>query len=436
MRLGVAAGASRSLSLWPFGSSQKVTDNKPLDPAASSATPATPATPNGVTSEAAPSVSSTNEWTAEPASGSTNILESPSTSSTDVNELFSNFESTSILDIPEQIGYLKHLGLDFGWGPTAMCEWYLEHIYIYTGMPWWAAIAAAAVGIRIAWFYPSLVGQRQGARQALLSKDPDFIKASAEAKQIMWDKDADTMEKMKVQARVQAMTKRAGVSYVKLLLPPLAIVPFSYGMFRLLRAMAALPVPSLETGGFAWVTDLTVYDPTYILPLASAALSALTMIQLQKANLNPTPQNVSMNRFMLYGLTPFMFVVTMWFPAVVQWFFFVFAVTTLAQGQVVLNPTIRRLADLPALPCKSAPVAPTTPLQYQAPSRGGFRGMMDGASKNMANLQKGVEDYTGGPAKAAAKKAQEYERRRAQEEKEKAMNRMLEAQRKRMSRRD
>ncbi|KAF2994644.1 Mitochondrial inner membrane protein oxa1 [Neopestalotiopsis sp. 37M] len=434
IHLGAAAGASRSLSLWPFGSGQQVAESKSASPGASSATP------TGVTNEATTSTSPLSsaephfaeQTTASP--GVWNGSADPAASSFSP-ELFSNLESASILDIPEQIGYLKHLGLDFGWGPTAMCEWFLEHIYIYTGLPWWAAIAAAAFGVRLLWAYPTIIGQQHAAKLALLQKDPEFIKASAEAKQIMWDKDAPTMEKMKVQSRVQAITRRAGVSYARTFLPPLAIVPFSFGMFRLLRAMAALPVPSLETGGFAWITDLTVYDPTYILPLASAALSALTMVQHQKSNLNPTPQAVSMNKFMLFGLTPIMFLATMWFPAAVQWFFLVFAVSTTAQGTALLNPTIRRLVGLPPLPGKSTSISPAA-VQYQAPSRGGIRGMMDGATKNMANLQKGIEDYTGGPAKAAVKKAQDYERRRAQEEREKSINRMLENQRKKMSRRD
>ncbi|ETS86161.1 hypothetical protein PFICI_04186 [Pestalotiopsis fici W106-1] len=434
LRLGATAGASRSLSLWPFGSSQQISESKNASSATSSA--AQTGLSNETTTSASP-LSSPEPHFAEHTTGSPDVFESsadPAASSFSP-ELFSDLESASILDIPEQIGYLKHLGLDFGWGPTAMCEWLLEHIYIYTGLPWWASIAAAAFGVRLLMFYPTVIAQQHSSKLALLHKDPEFVKASAEAKEVMWDKDVDTMQRMKVQARVQAITKRAGVSYSKTFLPPLAVIPFSYGMFRLLRGMAALPVPSLETGGFAWITDLTVYDPTYILPLASAALSALTMVQHQKANLNPTPQSESMAKFMLYGLTPFMFVATMWFPAAVQWFFFVFALSTVTQGTATLNPMIRRLVGLPAIPGKSASISPTG-VQYQAPSRGGIRGMMDGATQNMTNLQKGIEDYTGGPAKAALKKAQDYEKKRAQEEREKAMNRMLENQRKRMSRRN
>lgn len=35
--------------------------------------------------------------------------------------------------------------------------------------------------------------------------------------------------------------------------------------------MANLPVPSLQTGGLWWFQDLTLSDPTYILPMVVTA---------------------------------------------------------------------------------------------------------------------------------------------------------------------
>lgn len=35
--------------------------------------------------------------------------------------------------------------------------------------------------------------------------------------------------------------------------------------------MANLPVPSLQTGGLLWFQDLTLSDPTYVLPLIVTA---------------------------------------------------------------------------------------------------------------------------------------------------------------------
>lgn len=45
-------------------------------------------------------------------------------------------------------------------------------------------------------------------------------------------------------------------------------MPVFVSFFIALRKMAYLPVPSLQTGGALWFTDLTLADPYYILPLA------------------------------------------------------------------------------------------------------------------------------------------------------------------------
>jgi len=39
--------------------------------------------------------------------------------------------------------------------------------------------------------------------------------------------------------------------------------------FITLRRMANYPVESLKTGGFGWVTDLSIADPFYILPIVN-----------------------------------------------------------------------------------------------------------------------------------------------------------------------
>jgi YidC/Oxa1 family membrane protein insertase len=294
-----------------------------------------------------------------------------------------------------------------------MCEWILEHVYIYTGLPWWGTIVATAVGIRLALFWPSVVGIKHAARMAVLQKDPEFIEAQKEMKALMWTPDQDRMSMMKTLAG------------------PIALIPLSYGMFRTLRAMSALPVPSLETGGLAWITDLSVYDPTYLLPLVTSAFSYYTIKLHQASNLNPTPQGEAMGKFMSWGLTPFMFLCTMWFPAACQLFFFAFAVASTAQQSLVVNPSVRRWAQLP--PLLQRPMLPSTTatnVKYEAPTRG-VRGFLDSASKNVDQIKTSVKEFGGGDAKVAANKAQQYEKKRAQEEKEKLLHRAIEQRRKR-----
>lgn len=48
-------------------------------------------------------------------------------------------------------------------------------------------------------------------------------------------------------------------------------MPLFISFYLALRGMANLPLESMKTGGTAWFPDLTVADPTMILPLASCA---------------------------------------------------------------------------------------------------------------------------------------------------------------------
>ncbi|KAL7875934.1 hypothetical protein AOLI_G00108970 [Acnodon oligacanthus] len=62
--------------------------------------------------------------------------------------------------------------------------------------------------------------------------------------------------------------KKHDVNPLRGFLVPLVQAPIFISFFIALRKMAYLPVPSLQTGGLWWFTDLTAADPFYVLPLA------------------------------------------------------------------------------------------------------------------------------------------------------------------------
>lgn len=169
--------------------------------------------------------------------------------------------------IPEQIGYLKAMGLDYGHGPTAMMEWILEHVHVLAGTPWWASIALTALLVRIACLYPNFMGTDNAAKMAIVAPlAKPLMEKMKESSRL-----GDTAETMKIRAELQMMNKRAGVKYWKALVP-LIQAPIGFGTFFLLRGMANLPVPGLETGGLLWFSNLTIPDPYFILPLATAGV--------------------------------------------------------------------------------------------------------------------------------------------------------------------
>ncbi|KAK7755122.1 hypothetical protein SLS62_002937 [Diatrype stigma] len=269
------AGASRNLSwssLWPFGS-KKPTSETLVEPAATEPAATEPAatetafpTPKGLGSDVSPTAS-----TASPEIASTTpVVDEPvSTLAAAEADPLGGLDFTSVLDMTEQIGYLKNLGLDYGWGPTASSEWLLEHIYIYTGLPWWGTLLAVASIWRVIMFIPTTRATQASARLQLAHANPEYKEAFEEFKAANRAKDQSNL--LTARHKMKAITSRSGAKWWWIPAPFLT-VPFTYGMFRLMRGMAAIPVPSLETGGTAWFTDLTVHDPYYVLPILNVAL--------------------------------------------------------------------------------------------------------------------------------------------------------------------
>ena len=178
-----------------------------------------------------------------------------------------NLDLSDPLLIPEQVGYLKALGLDYGWGPTAFIEYLFEHVHIYSHTPWWASIMLTALLVRLSMLKFYINASDQGARLAHAAPKLTPIRAKMSAAQAAQDKHSLAL----ITEELRGINKAEGIRYRKLLGPFLQI-PLGYGTFRLMRGMAALPVPGLDTGGFLWITDLTVADPYYLLPAVTSAM--------------------------------------------------------------------------------------------------------------------------------------------------------------------
>lgn len=170
--------------------------------------------------------------------------------------------------IPESVGYLKEVcGLDYGWGPTSMLQFVVEHIHINGGLAWGASIVSVAVLIRLLVFPMAMAASDQSIKMKqmtpLLKPLQEDIKKASLAK--------DTAKQLEVRVKIQTLNKEYGVKYSRLFLPILIQVPLGFSGFRLFRGMASLPVPALETEKWLWINDLTTSDPYIILPLISGA---------------------------------------------------------------------------------------------------------------------------------------------------------------------
>lgn len=180
----------------------------------------------------------------------------------------------------------------------------------------------------------------------------------------------------------------AGVNPTWIYLPMLGQAILGFGAFRLMRLGAQLPVPSWEYGGFGWVTDLTVADPFYVLPIIGGAVLALATrvsghpnlareriltISSQMGGETGAHQQISsIMRPILYWGAPLIFVAFSSFqPAAFQLTMLVTVLFGVVQGQLFKNEAFRAWAGLhPIIKPNQQGVIDPTGMMFGTPDAG------------------------------------------------------------------
>jgi len=116
--------------------------------------------------------------------------------------------------------------------------------------------------------FPLIVkGQREAAK--IHNHLPEIQKFSTRIREAKLA--GDDAEFYKASSEMTFYQKKHDVKLFRPLILPLTQAPIFISFFIALREMANLPVPSLQTGGLLWFQDLTLSDPTYMLPLVVTA---------------------------------------------------------------------------------------------------------------------------------------------------------------------
>jgi len=255
----------------------------------------------------------TQQTESAPATIDSSVATAPITSpdvTANVADVVSNAPtSEAITAAAAQIGDFKAMGL-CNYTPVGALEAALEAIHVSTGLPWWAAIAAATVAIRICMIPLNIKVQRNNARVSNINPDLQRIMNNvSEAK-----KAGDQVAIAKYSQQAQQLFKDNGCHPAKSLLLPVVQAPVMISFFMALRAMAELPVPGFLDGGLAWFTDLSVKDPYYILPILSSA-GMLAILETGSETGAANPQAAGMKNF-FRGMTVLMIPFTAWMPSV------------------------------------------------------------------------------------------------------------------------
>ncbi|KAL2829822.1 60Kd inner membrane protein-domain-containing protein [Aspergillus pseudoustus] len=282
-----------------------------------------------------------------PATGSALSDAVPSDSGYTVPDL--DLSNVDINAIPERIGYLKELGLDYGLGPSSIMQWTMEHFHIWGGLPWIASIVATGAIVRFALlplFFRAADNGTKTANTRHLTQPirMELMRASQERNQT---------EILRCKAALQKVNKEHGISGWAMFAPMLAQIPLGYGCYRVVQGMTHLPVPSLAAEQFGWITDLTVSDPYFILPIATAILQYFTI--KRGGEFGQTDPNMQgLQKMMQFGMPCVGFAFTVWWPAALQLYFCSTAVFGLLQSLFFNNVAFRRLTGM-TIPNKYLP---------------------------------------------------------------------------------
>jgi len=193
----------------------------------------------------------------------------------------------------EKIAPGLDLVVDYGWLTViaAPLFWVLAAIHKLVGN-WGWAIMGLTLLLKLAFFPLSAASYKSMAKMRVLT--PKLVKL----------KETYGDDKQRLNQEMMAMYKREKVNPLGGCLPVLVQIPVFIALYWVLLGT----VEMRNAPWLGWITDLSVMDPYYVLPLI---MGATMFIQTK---LNPTPPDPIQAKIMLYMPIVFTFMF-LWFPA-------------------------------------------------------------------------------------------------------------------------
>ncbi|KAL2863525.1 membrane insertase OXA1 [Aspergillus lucknowensis] len=257
------------------------------------------------------------------------------------NDFDIDLSNIDITSIPERIGYLKELGLDWGWGPSSMVQFVIEHIHIWSGLPWVGSMVATGFLFRFAMMPLFFRAADAGTK---ISNTRDLTSPIRE-KMVRFSREGNHTEAMKYRAELSKIHKDHDIKPMRAFIPMFAQLPVGIGCYRVISGMAHLPVPGLTAESFAWITDLTVSDPYFILPLAASVFLHLSLKKGGEFG-NVDPSTAGLQKILRYAMPAITFVFCAFFPAALQLYFASTGLFACGQAFMLSNIGFRKFAGI------------------------------------------------------------------------------------------
>lgn len=248
------------------------------------------------------------------------------------------------------------------------CQSGFEQLHEFTGLPWWATIITATVLTRATITLPLAAHQSYifakheniGPELKDIAKDLGYETALAKKSLNLTDKQCSALFKISMKKQWQKLVIRENCHPFKGTLLILVQIPLWISMSFSLRNLtymlpehypsARITYEQFLTGGFGWISDLTMPDHTFILPLTLGALN-LAIIELQAMSRSSVPsrmQRYAMNMFR--GISIIMVPIAASVPSSLCLYWVTSSSFGLFQNILLLSPKVKRFFRIPLTP--------------------------------------------------------------------------------------
>jgi len=259
--------AMQHRNLWGFGGGNKKQQDPSSSSEAATATTDEVATNSNDAAAAAPATPTTNQSVEDTLN---KLFEEQQQQEQQLAAEASGVASSSSTDAWYQTAETATAATAIDWTP----HWYnfadqavlmVNRMHDLLGVEYGYAIIATTIVLRFALFPLMVAAQRTTSRMGHLQPELNAMKDKYEKLGT-----PTRQEQMNFAKNMKALFARYEVKPSRAFIAPLVQMPIFIGMFFGLKKMPTIFPDTLSTGGMFWFTDLTVPDPTYILPIASA----------------------------------------------------------------------------------------------------------------------------------------------------------------------
>ncbi|CAN0068098.1 unnamed protein product [Ectocarpus fasciculatus] len=231
---------------------------------------------------------------------------------------------------------------ELGYYPVDIAMYAIEQLHLFADIPYWQAIVCFTVGIRVMLLPIALRGVQNGNRMALLKPDMEKVQNAMKASEGM----SDPKLQARYQMEMKELFKKHNVNPFRALSLPFMQMPIFISLFMALRQMQDY-FPGYCEGGALWFTDLSVADPTYVLPVLNA-FSFLLMVEVGADGMDQA--NKGMFKNVMRGLAVMMVPMTASMPQGLFVYWAANNVLSLAQSSVVKTQWMKNTLGLKELP--------------------------------------------------------------------------------------